>query len=293
VTVVPSDPDLPARAWDFPAWQAARLVSGAAQEAARAWTRRLPAAVVLDVSWDLHTTFRDLGIALSRLSRFRPEPGPSEPSLHDPGSHIFRAGHAIGMASTVLRDRAVREHVRHTIAYGLPVGGDPRKGDPAITAAVDLAEAATAAFRIIGTSPSGDVLARDAAVGAFMRTVDNLDAAVHSLAEHAPGPDAARLEAARPGLEEAYIDLREALICSAVDFRQPGGGRQVLAMRGRYPVLPHRTRDTAASSPAWLASASFPPGSVLEAVIQPPSPTRARSGAPRARGNTAIHGETR
>lgn len=289
MTVVPSDPDLPARAWEFPAWQAAGLVSGAAQGAARAWTRRLPAAVVLDVSWDLHTTFRDLGIALSRLSRFRPEPEPAEPGLHDPGSHIFRAGHAIGLASTVLRDRAVREHVRHTIAYGLPVGGDPWKGDPAITAAVDLADAANAAFRIIGTSPSGDVPARDAAVGAFMRTVDNLDAAVQRLAEHAPGSDAARLEAARPGLEQAYIDLREALICSAVDFRQPGRAKQVMAMRERYPVLPHLTRDTAASSPARLANASFPPGSVLE----PPSPARAPYRASRARRNTAIHGETR
>lgn len=48
--------------------------------------------------------------------------------------------------------------------------------------------------------------------------------------------------------------------CSAVDFRQPGSGRQVLATRERHPVLPHRggpagtLRSIARSSSLALAS---------------------------------------
>lgn len=284
---MPDDPD-------FPAWQATRLVSGYAQKAVQAWAQWVPAAAVLDVTLDLHMTFRDLGITLCQLSKFRQEPRPGTPGLHDPGSHIYRAGTEIGKAGEVLRDREVLEHVRHTIARGLPIGGDPLTADPGTTAAIELAVAAAISFRIIGTSPSGDASARDAAVGAFMRIVDHLDAAVHNLAGQAPGPHAARLQAARPGLEQAYWDLREALICSAVDFRQPGAGKQVLAMRERYPILPHRTREAAAGTPARLAGASFPPGSVREAVIQPPSPAPAPDRAARARrNNSATHGETR
>ena len=104
-----------------------------------------------------------------------------------------------------------------------------------------------------------------------MRTVDNLDTAVENLARHAPGPHSARLAAAREGLEQAYADLREALICSAVDFQQPGSGRQVVAMREHYPVLPHRfllVRDAPVNDAAMLAEASFPPGSAIDAVVQ-------------------------
>jgi hypothetical protein len=43
-------------------------------------------------------------------------------------------------------------------------------------------------------------------------------------------------------------------------------------MRGRYPVLPHRSRpaqDGPVSHAVRLAGDSFPPNSVLEAVVQP------------------------
>ena len=73
------DDALPARTWDFAPWQAARLVSGTAQEAARTWARHVSQAAILDVTWDLHKTFRDFGIALQRLSQFRQEPEPTDP----------------------------------------------------------------------------------------------------------------------------------------------------------------------------------------------------------------------
>jgi hypothetical protein len=272
---VPGDPVLPARAWDFPPRQAARLVSGAAQDAARAWTQPVPAAAILHVTWDLHQTFGDLGISLWRLSRFQQTAEPDgQPGigLHEPGSHIYRAGSATMNAGRVLRDHEVLQHVRHGIARGLPVGGDPRKGQSAITAALELADAVAMSYRIVGTAPSGTAMDRDAAVGAFLRVLDNLDAAVQNLAAHVPGLHSARLAAAQAGLEQAYTHLREALICSAVDFRQPRSGKQVLAMRERYPVLPHRSRlpqDAPASHAARLANASFPPNSVIEAIVQP------------------------
>jgi hypothetical protein len=272
---MPGDPSLPTGTWDFPPWQAARLVSGAAQDAARAWTQPVPAADILDVTWDLHRTLGDLGIALWRLSRFQQEAGPDgqpHTRLHEPGIHIYRAGSVIVNAGSGLRDREVLEHVRHKIAWDLPVGGDPVKGPAGITAALDLADAAAMAFRIVGTSPAGTATDRDAAVGAFMRVIDNLDTAVENLAVHVPGRHPARLAAAQAGLEQAYTQMREALICSAVDFRQPGSGKQVLAMRERYPILPHRARpaqNAPVNHAARLADASFPPNSVIEAIVRP------------------------
>ena len=235
------------------------------------------------MTWDLHMAFRDLGIALLRMARFRLEPEPDEGRLHDPGSHIYRAGTAAGNAGSLLRDREVLGHVRHSIALGRPAGGDPASGNPAVAAALGLADAAAMAFRIVGPAPSGTAQARDGAVGAFMRAIDNLDVAVRNLAGHASGAHSARLEAAQAGLEQAYGQLREALICSAVDFRVPGSGKQVVAMRERYPVLPNRGRagpGAAAGHAARLAGASFPAGPVLEAIAPPvpriPAPSRSR-----------------
>ena len=272
---MPGDPALPARDWDFPPWQAARLLSGAAQDAARAWTQPVPAADILDVTWDLQQTFRDLGIALRRLSRYRPETEPDgQPRtvLHEPATHISRAGSVIVNAGAVLRDREVLDAANRHIARGLPAGGDPQNGSAVVIAARGLADAAAMAYRIVGRSPSGTVKDRDAAVGAFMRVIDNLDIAVQNLAGHVPSPRSGTLVAARADLEEACTQLREALICSAVDFRQPGSGQQVRAMRERYPVLPHRSRpaqDGPVNHVVKLAGDSFAPDSVLEAVVQP------------------------
>jgi hypothetical protein len=225
------------------------------------------------VTWDLHRTFRDLGIALRRLSRFRQDAEPDAQPVnreHGPGSHIYRAGSATVDAGTVLRDREVLEHVRRNIELGLPAGGDREQGSPAIAAALELADATAMAYRIVGRSPSGSAADRDAAVGAFMQIVDNLDTAVENLASRVPGSHSRRLTAAQKALEQAYAHLREALICSAVNFQQPGSGKQVLAMRERYPVLPHRSRsaeDAPINDVAGLAGTSFPSNSVIEAVI--------------------------
>lgn len=261
------------QAWDFPPCQAARLVSSAAQNAARAWAQPVPETAILDVTWDLHRTFRDLGIALRRLSRFQHDAEPDVQPInreHGPGSHIYRAGGATVEAGTALRDREVLEHVRRNVALGLPAGGDPEQGSPAIAAALELADAAAMAYRIVGRSPSGSAADIDAAVGAFMHVADNLDAAAENLASRVPGSHSRRLTAARAGLEQAYAHLREALICSAVDFQQPRSGKHVLAMRERYPILPHRSRsaeDAPVNHAAGLAGASFPPDTVLEAGI--------------------------
>lgn len=272
---MPGDPALPARDRDFPPWQAARLLSGAAQDAARAWTQPVPTAVILDVTWNLQQTFRDLGIALRRLSRYRPETEPhGQPRtvLHEPATHISRAGTVTANAGAALGDYKVLEAVRRHIARDLPAGGDPQNGSAVVNAALDLADAAAMAYRIVGRSPSGTGRDRDAAVGAFMHVIDNLDMAVRNLAGHVPSPLSGTFAVVRAGLEEACTQLREALICSAVDFQQPGSGKQVRAMRERYPVLPHRSRpaqDGPGNHVVRLADGSFPSSSLLEAVIQP------------------------
>ena len=190
---------------DCPAWQAARLLSGAAQDAARAWILPVPGPDILDVTWDLRQTFCDLGAALWRLSRFRDTAatgGLPPARLDEPGSHIYRAGGAAERTGAFLRDREVLEHVRHCVARGLPPGGDPRKGPAAVTAALELADSAAMAYRIVGRSPSGTAAERDDIVGAFMRVTDNLDAAVRNLSTCV---DSAGLRGRGPGLAVEWI----------------------------------------------------------------------------------------
>ena len=101
--------------------------------------------------------------------------------------------------------------------------------------------------------------------------MDNLDTAVENRRLiTCPHSHSARPVTAQKGLEQTCTHQREALIYSAVDFRQPSSGTQVLAMREHYPVLPHRSRsaqDGPVNHAAGLAGTSFPPDTVLEAVI--------------------------
>ena len=164
-----------------------------------------------------------------------------------PGSHIYRAGSATLDAGTVLRDREVLQHVRRNVAIGLPASAHPEQGPPAIAAALELADATAMACRIVGRSPSGTAIDRDAAVGAFVLVADNLDMAVENLAPRVPTPYSAWLAAAQTGLEQAYTHLREAVICSAVDFRQPGNGSK------SWPCNPIRSPSSGAFSRCWLS----------------------------------------
>ena len=285
---MPGDPALPPQGHDLPPRQAARLVSHAARDAALAWAQPLPAVTVLDVAWDFHRTFYYLGITLQRLFQLpqNPERGESvRTGLHEPGSHIYRAGSAIVTAGIALRDHEVLKIVRHHIAADLPARGDPQEGQTAITSALELADATASAYRMVDQTPSGTAADRDAAVAAFMTTLDSLDTAVKTLAIHVTGPNSAVFTATRTRLEQACLQLREALICSAVDFRQPGSGKQVMAMRERYPILPHRSQpaqNAPLSHAPWLARASFPPDSVPQAGA--PGPTTREPSQPRQTG---------
>jgi len=295
---MPGDPALPVHHYDSPPWQAARLISGAARDAARIWAQPVPEPDMLDLTWDLSGTFSGLGIALWRLARFRQEAGPTQQPRpqaagegplvwvrdaggftastadpHEPGTHIYRAGSKVGNAGGALRDSDVIAHVRRAIARDLPPGGNPENGSAAVIAARALDDAAASAWRIMGWSPSdriyvpaGQIYDRDAAIAAFMRGIDHLDAAVQNLAAQAPGRHAARLALAQAGLEQAYALLREALICSAACTGQPGSRERAQAMRDRYPVLPHREQPPRPNGQAArLAAAGFP-GSVIEAI---------------------------
>jgi hypothetical protein len=251
--------------------EAARLISSAARDAALAWAQPLPEVTGLNVAWDLHRTFYYLGITLQRLSRFQqnPEPdGPAHTRLHEPGTHIYRAGSAIVNAGIALRDHEALQHVRHNIAAASAVGGDPQDDQAAITSVLELADATASAYRMLDGMPSGTTADRDAAVEAFMSVLDSLDTAVENLALRVPRPHSAIFTATRTRLEQACTQLREALVCSAVDFRQAGSGQQVVAVREGHPVLPHRSQpapDAPFNHAATLAQASFPLGSVPQA----------------------------
>lgn len=298
---MPGDPAFPVYQRDFPPWQAARLISGAARDAARAWAQPVTGQDILDLTWDLCNTFNGLGIALWRLARFRQEAGPGQQhpgaasdgpiragsaggftaittGPHEPGTHIHHAGSAVGKAGEALRDSEVVAHVRRSIARDLPAGGDPENGSAAVVAAQALAGAAASSWRIMGWSPSdgwapSDLIYlparwipdRDAAVAAFIRGIGNLDTAVQNLAAQVPARHEARPGPAQAGLDQAYTLLREALICSAAGIG-PGSRERAQAMRDRYPVLPHRHPPAQADGDAArLAAAGFP-GSVIEAI---------------------------
>jgi hypothetical protein len=150
--------------------------------------------------------------------------------LHDQkygsGSHIYRAGGATEGADMALRNRGIFEHVRRVTVLGSPADRHPARGPPTITEALELADAAAVAYRIVGRTFSRKATESDAAVGAFMRTVDNIDMAVENLASDMSGSHSNRVVAAQRGHEQACIHLRETLICSAADFRQSGSSNK-------------------------------------------------------------------
>ena len=170
---------------NFPLRQAARLISRAARDAALACAQPLPAGTALDVAWDFHRTFYYLGITLQRLSRFQQnlEPGgPAHTGLHEPGTHLYRAGSAIVTAGIALRDHEILRNVPHNMSAGPPVRGDPQDGQTAITSVLELADATASAYRMVDQTPSGTAADRDAAVSGFMDVLDSLDTAVENLA---------------------------------------------------------------------------------------------------------------
>ena len=287
---MPGDPGLPPQGRDFPPQQAAHLISRAARNAALAWAQPLPAATVLDVAWDLHRTLYYLGITLQKLARLPQNPEPGElphTGLHEPGGHIYSAGSAIVTAGLALRDNEVLQIVRHDVADGLPARSDPREGQAAIASAQELADATTSAYRIVDRTPASTTTDRNTAIGAFMNVLDSLDTAAENLALQVSRPYSAIFTATRTLLEQACTQLQEALVCSAIDFRQPDSGKQVVTVRERYPVLPHRSRpglNVQLSHAARLAYASFPPDSVPQASA--PRPTAHDPRQPRQAGTS-------
>ena len=274
---MPDDAVLPSEGRDFPLLRAAHLISDAARDAALAWAQPLPTTTVLDVAWDLHRTFYYLGITLQRLARLPQNPEPGEPphtGLKEPGGHIYGAGSAIVTAGLALRDNEVLQVVSHDVADGLTARSDPGEGQAAMASAQELADATTSAYRIVDRTSADTTTDRNTAIGAFMSVLDSLDTAAETLALQVSCPYSAIFTAARTLLEQACTQLQEAVVCSAIDFRQPDSGKQVVTVRQQYPVLPHRSRpglNVQFSHAARLAYTSFPPDSVPQASA--PRPT--------------------
>ena len=266
-----TDPAVPE--WmPVPPLRSARIISAAAQVAARVWEQPVTPGELLTVSKDLGSALGNTGGALSRLSvydaayqapadkRFRRYDDPDEPNIY-----IECAARALDCAG---RDMAF------ALSDYITRSGQPYS--PALSAGARLAEATRAAYVII-ERPSGSAAGRDVAVSAFMAAAGALDAAVENLAAHASAPMSAILARQRVRLEQAHITLRESLAASAAGKDVSGGLAAAQRMRERLPILSHRSRpapDAAGRDAATLAIAGFP-----QPAIRPASTATRQSAA--------------
>ena len=250
-----ADPAVPE--WmPVPPLRSARIISAAAQDAARAWEQPVTPGELLTVSKDLGSALGNTGGALSRLSvydaayqapadkRFRRYDDPDEPNIY-----IECAARALECAG---RDMALALS-DHITRRGQPYS-------PALSAGARLAEATRAAYIII-ERPSGSAAGRDVAVSAFMAAAVALDTAAENLAAHASAPMSAILARQRVRLEQAHIALRESLAASAAGNDVSGSLAAAQSMRERHPVLSHRSRpapDAPGGDATTLAIAGFP-----------------------------------
>ena len=230
-----ADPAVPE--WmPVPPLRSARIISAAAQDAARAWEQPVTPGELLTVSKDLGSALGNTGGALSRLSvydaayqapadkRFRRYDDPDEPNIY---------------IECAARDQPY---------------------SPALSAGARLAEATRAAYIII-ERPSGSAAGRDVAVSAFMAAAVALDTAAENLAAHASAPMSAILARQRVRLEQAHIALRESLTASAAGKDVSCSLAAAQSMRERHPVLSHRSRpapDAPGGDATTLAIAGFP-----------------------------------
>ena len=250
-----ADPAVPE--WmPVPPLRSARIISAAAQGAARAWEQPVTPGELLTVSKDLGSALGNTGGALSRLSvydaayqapadkRFRRYDDPDEPNIY-----IECAARALECAG---RDMALALS-DHITRRGQPYS-------PALSAGARLAEATRAAYIII-ERPSGSAAGRDVAVSAFMAAAVALDTAAENLAAHASAPMSTILARQRVRLEQAHIALRESLAASAAGKDVSGSLAAAQSMRERHPVLSHRSRpapDAPGGDATTLAAAGFP-----------------------------------
>lgn len=237
----------------------------AAGEAAGAWGADLTMQQGLDIMWMLGNIVREFRVFTAMLSRYKAtgQDGQPDPALNAPNEQISDASQRLDAALTRTGQPAISAGVRANMARGIPAGGDPAHGGPAVAAA----HAMYKALRVSGGTwhePSGTAEARNQIVTETMAAMVSMQIAAGSLAEGAPEPFRTALTFIARNFDISCGHLRESLICSATGNHQPGTEDLAVQIRESYPLFSEiaETAFPAAEVPgaeaASLAAACFP-----------------------------------
>ncbi len=192
---------------------AAQALAGAAQAAARAWTRPLEPARHKRAVSQLHSALRDLGIAARGLATWEADGMPPEPVSREFARHVAAGARRLLDAWNCLDGMLTFE--------GL--GPLPEPGEPG-AALCHAARNLIPAWR----QPSGSSADRDATIRHFITATGFVSAATLGLATYAPRRRAIDLQAALASLAEAAADLSAAIEEPAADPARDDGTGQSL-----------------------------------------------------------------
>jgi hypothetical protein len=276
----------------------------AAGAAADAWGADLTMQQGLDIMWMLGNIVREFRVFTAMLSRYRAtgQDGQPDPALNAPNEQISEASQRLDAARVLTRtgQPAISAGVKANMARGVPAGGDPAHGGPAVAAA----HAMYKALRVSGGiwhEPSGAAEVRDQIVTETMAAMASMQIAAGSLAEGAPKPFGTTIAFIARNFDISCGHLRESLICSATGNYQPGTEDLAVQIRESYPLFseiekPHSPRPglLAREQPAWPRPAfpRPPPAPQPSPQPSPQTPPFTRAAALSPSGRLA-HGPAR
>jgi hypothetical protein len=258
----------------------------AAGAAADAWGADLTMQQGLDIMWMVGNIVREFRVFTAMLSRYQAtgQDGQPDPALNAPNEQISKASQHLDTARALTRtgQPAISAGAKANMARGVPAGGDPAHGGPAIAAAHAM-DKALRVFDGIWHEPSGTAEARDQIVAETMAAMVSMQIAADSLAEGAPKPFGTTLTSIARNFDIACGHLRESLICSATGNHQPGTEDLAVQIRESYPLFSEIAEaafpaaDAPSAGAASLAAACFPAPASGAAAI--PADTALRQGS--------------
>lgn len=239
----------------------------AASAAADAWGADLTTQQGLDIMWVIGNIVREFRIFTAMLSRYRAsgQDQQPDPALNAPNEQISEASRCLDVSRVLTRigQPAISAGVRANMARGVPAGGDPARGGPAVAAAHAMRKALRV-FDGIWHEPSGTAEVRDHLVTETMSAMISMQIAVGSLAEGAPKPFGTALTRIARNFDTSCGHLRESLICSATGNYRPGTENLAIQIHQTCPLFSEagqaalRAPGTPGAGAASLAAACFP-----------------------------------